>query len=426
MAKLQKALAKKIPAWREEIKALATAHGEHVISEVTVGQALGGMRGVKGMVCETSVVPPDIGLIVRGHQIGDLTGKTPEDIFYLLCTGELPAAKDRRALQEEFAARAKVPAYVWKVLEAMPAKSHPMTMLDTAILAMQHESAFVKAYDKGTAKTDLWEPMLEDCLDLLARIPVVAAGIYRMRFGKGKRVSPKADLDYSQNFAHMLGLGKNQPDFADAVRLYLVLHCDHEGGNVSAHTCNLVNSALSDAYYSVSAGLNGLAGPLHGLANQECLNWVLEVRKRFGGNPTPAQLEEIAWDTLNGGRVIPGYGHAVLRVTDPRFTALRAFGLKHFPDDPILQLVDMVFQVVPEVLKKQGKAKNPWPNVDAGSGAVLYHYGMTEFPYYTVMFAVSRAMGMCAQLVWSRALMVPIERPKTVTIEWIKKTVGAA
>jgi citrate synthase len=423
MAKLQNALAKKIPAWRDEIRDLASAHGDRVISEVNIGQALGGMRGVKGMVCETSAVPADVGLIVRGIPIGDLTEKTPEDIFYLLCTGELPSAKDRKSLQEDFAARAQVPSYVWKVLEAMPAKSHPMTMLDTAILAMQRESEFVKAYDRGLPKNEQWEPMLEDCLTLLARIPAVAAGVYRMRFKKGKRIAPKADLTYSENFARMLGLTK-EAEFADAVRLYLVLHCDHEGGNVSAHTCNLVSSALSDAYYSVSAGLNGLAGPLHGLANQECLNWVLEVRKRFGGNPTAAQLEEVAWETLNGGRVIPGYGHAVLRVTDPRFTALRAFGLKHFPQDPILQLVDLVFQVVPEVLKKQGKAKNPWPNVDAGSGAVLYHYGMTEFPYYTVMFAVSRAMGMCAQLVWNRALLAPIERPKSVTIDWIKKNVA--
>jgi citrate synthase len=421
MAKLQAALEKKIPGWREELRALASTHGNQVIDQVTIGQALGGMRGVKGMVCDTSLVPPDEGLIIRGIPVGNLTAKTPEDIFYLLCTGELPTAKDRRALQEEFAARAKVPGYVWKVLEAMPANSHPMTMLDTAVLVMQRESLYVKAYDAGLDKKELWKPMLEDSLNLLARLPGIAAGIYRMRFGKGNRIAPKSDLDYAANFTRMLGIGKGDKTAADAIRLYLVLHCDHEGGNVSAHTCNLVSSALSDAYYSVSAGLNGLAGPLHGLANQECLGWVLDVRKRFKGNPTREQLEQFAWDTLSSGRVIPGYGHAVLRITDPRFTAFRAFGLKHFPDDPLVQMVDMVFQVVPEVLKKQGKAKDPWPNVDAASGAILYHYGMTEFPYYTVMFSVSRAMGMCAQLVWNRAVMAPIERPKTVTIEWLQK-----
>jgi len=419
MAKLQNALAKKIPVWRDEAKSIVGKKGDKVISQVTVAQAFGGMRGVKAMVCDTSEVPPDKGLVIRGIHLSELTGKTPEDIFYLLCTGDLPNAKDRRALQEELASRAAVPSYVWRVLEAMPKNSHPMCMLDTAILSMQRESEFVKAYNAGVAKTELWQPMLEDCLTLQARISTIAAGVYRMRFNKGNRIAPKKDLSYAENFARMLGM----PEATDAMRLYLVLHCDHEGGNVSAHTCNLVSSALSDAYYSVSAGLNGLSGPLHGLANQECLNWVLELKKKFKGVPTEEQLEQFAWDTLNSGRVIPGYGHAVLRVTDPRFDALVKFGNDNFPDDPIVQLVTKIYKVVPEVLKKHGKAKNPWPNVDAASGSLLYHYGMKEFPYYTVMFAVSRAMGMCSQMIWNRAMMAPIERPKTHTMEWFKKNV---
>ncbi|MBE0565380.1 MAG: citrate (Si)-synthase [Krumholzibacteria bacterium] len=426
MAKLQNALAKKIPLWRDEISALVKQHGAQVISEVTIAQAYGGMRGVKGMVCDTSEVPPDVGLLIRGTPIGDLVAKTPEDIFYLLCTGELPNAADRRALTEELGSRAKVPAYVWKVLEAMPKDSHPMCMLDTAILAMQRESKFVKAYNAGMPKSEYWKPTLEDSLDLLARIPGIAAGIYRMRFKKGSRIAPKKGLGWAENYARMLGVPDKSGEFADCMRLYLVLHCDHEGGNVSAHTCHLVGSALSDAYYSVSAGLNGLAGPLHGLANQECLGWVLELMKKFKGVPTDEQLTKFAWDTLNGGKVIPGYGHAVLRVTDPRFTAFRDFGMKHFPDDPVMQMVNKVFTIVPEVLKEQGKAKNPWPNVDAGSGALLYHYGLREFDYYTVLFSVSRAMGMLSQLVINRAMGSPIERPKSVTTEWMKKQIKPA
>lgn len=424
MANLHEKLAEKIPVWRDELRDLVQNHGDKVISQVTVAQAIGGMRGVKAMVCDTSEVPPEKGLIVRTIPIGELTDKTAEDIFYLLCTGELPDDAAREHLRADLARRAVVPDYVWQVLTAMPADSHPMCMLDTAILSMQGESAFVRAYEDGVAKTDFWHSMLEDCLNLLARMPTLAAAIYRQRFGKGPRIAPRPDLDFSENFAHMLGLRDVHAEVADALRLYLVLHCDHEGGNVSAHTCSLVGSALSDAYYSVSAGLNGLSGPLHGLANQECLNWVLQVREQFGGVPTEDQLRQFAWDTLNGGRVIPGYGHAVLRVTDPRFTALLEFGQKHFPDDELIQLVGRVFKVVPEVLKEQGKAKNPWPNVDASSGAVIYHYGMTEFPYYTVLFSVSRVMGMCAQLVWNRAMLMPIERPKSVPIAWLQRQVA--
>jgi len=423
MAKLQNALEKKIPVWRKEIKTLIKKHGTKKISDVTIIQAYGGMRGVKGMVCDTSEVPPDKGLMIRGIPAGKLTDKTPEDIFYLLCTGELPNARDRRALTDEFNKRAKVPAYVWKVLEAMPKNSHPMCMLDTAILCMQKESKFVEAYNSGMSKMDYWKPTMEDSLDLLAKLPAIAAGVYRMRFNKGKRIAPKKGLTWAENYAHMLGLKDKSGQFADCMRLYLVLHCDHEGGNVSAHACHLVGSALSDPYYSVSAGLNGLAGPLHGLANQECLNWVLQLKKKFRGVPTDEQLTQYAWDTLNSGKVIPGYGHAVLRVTDPRFTAFRAFGMANFPEDPVMQLVDKVYNIVPGVLKEHGKAKNPWPNVDAGSGALLYHYGMKEFSYYTVLFSVSRAMGMLSQMIINRAMGSPIERPKSVTTKWLKKQV---
>jgi citrate synthase len=423
MAKLQNALAKKIPVWREDVTTLVKKHGDKKISDVSIAQAFGGMRGVKGMVCDTSEVPPETGLLIRDIPVGNLVNKTPEDTFYLLCTGELPNARDRRALTEDLNARAKVPAYVWKVLEAMPKTSHPMAMFNTAILVMQKESVFAKQYAAGMSKMDYWKPTLEDSMNLLAKLPTIAAGIYRMRFNKGKRLNPKKGLTWSENYAHMLGIEDKSGEFADCMRLYLVLHSDHEGGNVSAHACHLVGSALSDPYYSVAAGLNGLAGPLHGLANQECLNWILNLKKEFKGVPTDEQLTKYAWDTLNGGKVIPGYGHAVLRVSDPRFTAFRAFGMKHFPEDPVMELVNKVFNIVPGVLKEQGKAKNPWPNVDAGSGALLYHYGMKEFSYYTVLFSVSRAMGMLSQMVVDRAIGSPIERPKSVTIKWLKDQV---
>jgi len=422
---LKDKLAAQIPGLREDISSFVKAHGDKELSKVTVAQAYGGMRGVRAMVCDTSEVPPDKGLLIRGIPIGDLAERLPEEIFFLLCTGDLPNEAELKDLQKEYSARCEVPDYVWKVLEAMPKDAHPMCMLDTAILAMEGESKFRAAYTKGMKKNEYWEPMLEDSLDILAKLPNIAAGVYRMRFNKGPRIAPKKDLDWGANFAHMLGLDDPKGTLADLMRLYLTLHSDHEGGNVSAHTCHCVASALSDAYYAVSAGLNGLAGPLHGLANQECLGWVLEVHKKFGGVPTDQQLKDFAWETLNSGKVIPGYGHAVLRVTDPRFTAFLAFGKKHMSDDPIFSIVNKVYDIVPGVLKEHGKAKNPWPNVDAGSGSLLYHYGMKEFSYYTVLFSISRAMGMCSQMIVSRAMGYAIERPKSLPTKVIKAQVGA-
>lgn len=423
MATLQETLAKKVPVLRDEIKGFVKEHSKKVISEVTIQQAYGGMRGVKALVCDTSVVPPDKGLIIRGKPIAELKNELPEAVFFLLVTGEMPDKAAVEALTRDLKARAKVPEYVWKVLEAMPKDSHPMVMFSLGILAMEKESVFRQKYTEGMKKTDYWDPTLEDCLGLIAKLPTLAAGIYRMRFNKGDRIQPDPNLDWAGDYARMLGIDDSTGEFANLMRLYLVLHSDHEGGNVSAHTCHCVGSALSDPYYAVSAGLNGLAGPLHGLANQECLRWVMMVKEKFGGVPTDDQLRQFAWDTLNSGQVIPGYGHAVLRVTDPRYAAFHEFGARVCPDDDLFKIVDRVFNVIPGVLEEHGKAKDPWPNVDAASGCLLYHFGISEFEYYTVLFGVSRALGMCSQLIVSRALGEAIERPKSVTTDWVKQAV---
>jgi citrate synthase len=422
MSVLHDKFASQIPAIREEIKKINTDHGEKKLSDVTVGQAYGGMRGVIAMICDTSLVEPSKGLIIRGVPILELTDKLPEEIFYLLLTGSLPSASELKDLQNEYNKRAVVPDYIWKVLEAMPKESHPMAMLDTAILVLEHESKFRKQYTDGMPKTDYWKPALEDSLDMLAKLPGIAAGVYRLRYNKGPRIPWDPKLDWGANYAHMLGNDDN--DFYNAMRLYLTLHCDHEGGNVSAFTCHTVGSALSDPYYAVSAGLNGLAGPLHGLANQECLGWILDVVAKFKGTPSDEELKKHAWDTLNSGKVIPGYGHAVLRCPDPRFVAFVDFGAKYCANDDVYKTVKKVFELIPGVLIEHGKAKNPQPNVDAGSGAILYHFGLREFPYYTVLFAVSRAMGMCSQLIINRAVGTPITRPKSVHTGWIKQQVG--
>ncbi len=426
MGKLHEKLAQQIPGLRNHARSLINEHGSTVISEVTVSQVFGGMRGIKGLVCDTSVVDPDRGLIVRGIPIGDLMEKLPEEIFFLLLTGELPNAEELASLQEDFRQRAKVPSCVWDVLKALPSDSHPMTMFATGILAMERESEFRRRYSEGMRKEDYWEPALDDALTLLARLPQIAAEIYRLHTGKGDRIPANPDLDWGGNYASMLGLPDPDGEFKNYIRLYLTIHCDHEGGNVSAFSCHTVGSALSDPFYAVAAGMSGLAGPLHGLANQEGLHFVLGIHKRYNGNPTDDQIAEYVRETLESGRVIPGYGHAVLRATDPRFTACHKFGLRVCPNDEVFRIVDRLFNVTPGILKEHPKIKDPWPNVDAGSGSLLYRFGLREFAYYTVLFGVSRALGMCSQLVLNRALGSPITRPKSVSTKWIMNTVSSS
>lgn len=419
MSKLKEKLASQLAEQRKIRADLVKEHGDVVVSKVDIRAMFGGLRGVIGMICDTSSVEPDQGLIIRGIPIKQLKDRLPEEVLWLLITGEMPNAEELADLQDDLKRRSHVPEYVFTVLRNLPSDSHPMAMFNTAILCMQKESIFAAKYEEGSGKDELWDYALEDCLNMIAKLPAIAAAVYRIRFYKGPLIAPNMDLDWAGNYAHMLGLPDPDGQFQKLIRMYMVLHSDHEGGNVSAFTARCVSSALSDPYYSVSAGLNGLAGPLHGLANQECLRWVLMVQEKFGGVPTDEQLREFAWETLSSGQVIPGYGHAVLRVTDPRFEAIYDFGKECCANDPVFQIVMKIFEVVPGVLTQVQKIKDPWPNVDAVSGALLYHYGLTEFPVYTVLFSVSRALGICSQFVMSRAQNRPIIRPKSVTTDWV-------
>ncbi|MCC6476509.1 citrate (Si)-synthase [bacterium] len=425
MALIHDKLEQVLPKYHENVKNFGKTHGEAVIGQITVGAVLGGQRGMLSLLCDTSLVPADKGLIIRGIPLEQLCDKLPEEVFWLLLTGELPSKAELADLQKDLEARRAIPDNVWKTLDSLPKDTHPMAAFSILIMALERESVFRKRYDEGMKKDDYWHAMLEDSLNLVARVPDLAAAIYRWRYDLGPRIAPKPGLDWAANYAYMMGIPDPDGGFTRLMRLYMTLHTDHEGGNVSAHTSHCVASALSDPYYSVAAGLNGLAGPLHGLANQEVLQWLLDVLEKFGGNPSDAELDKFAHDTLTSGRVIPGYGHAVLRVVDPRFIAFLNFGKKECPNAPVFKLAEQVFNVVPEILKGIQKIKDPWPNVDSISGPRLYHYGVTQTRYYTVLFGVSRAMGLVAQMVMSRAWNEPIERPKSITLDGLKKAAGA-
>ncbi len=423
MSKLKETLAKQIPQLRQERKDIIDKWGEHVVGEVTVEQLFGGMRGIKSVVCDTSVVEPDDGVIIRGIPIAKLQDRLPEEILWLMLTGKLPSADELKDLQTDLKNRTSVPAYVFKLIDELPDDTHPMTLLNTAILGMQRESKFAKAYMEGLSKTDHWQAVLEDSLNLIAGITSIAAYVYHRKYRKGSPWQPDQSSDWAGSFARMLQISKTE-EFEKMMRLYMTLHADHEGGNVSAFTCQVAASALADPYYSVSAGLNGLAGPLHGLANQESLRFLLEMQREVGERPSDDAVRKYVWDLLNAKRVIPGYGHAVLRSTDPRFVALYDFGSKRFAKDPLFDLMARCYRLVPEILLEQGKVKSPYPNVDAGSGVILWHYGLKQFDYYTVLFSVSRALGMLAQTILNRALMTPILRPKSVSTAMVQTEIN--
>jgi citrate synthase len=430
--KLKEKLREKIDVWRPRTTKLVKEHSDVKLGDVTIAQAIGGMRGVKCLVTDISYLDPFEGIRFRGYTIPETLEALPkvpgaempyvEGFLYLLLTGDIPTQHEALEVVEEFKKRHKTPKYVFDMLKALPKDSHPMAMFAAAIVAMQRESKFVEQYNAGISKMEYWDSTFEDALNLWAKLPQIAAFIYRWKYKDGNIIDPDPNLDMGGNFAHMMGIDK---PYDDVARLYFILHSDHESGNVSAHTGHLVASALSDVYYSISAMIDGLAGPLHGLANQEVLRWIQGVMDQKGGKiPTEEEMKKFVWGTLNSGQVIPGFGHAVLRKTDPRYAAQRDFCLKHLPDDPIFKYVDLLFKVVPPILEEQGKAKNPWPNVDAQSGVIQWYYGLREYDFYTVLFGIGRALGVCSNIVWDRALGYPIERPKSLTTTMLEEVAG--
>ena len=432
---LKEVLREQIPAKQAALKQLKDTYGKRSLGDVTVEQCIGGGRDVMSMYYETSLLDAQEGIRFRGYSIPELQQKlptfagapgdgqpTPEALLWLLLTSEIPSSEQVKALSDDLRARSKIPAHAEQMIRSFPKGMHPMTQLSAGLLACQTESKFAKAYASGVSKKEYWDHTLEDVLDVIAKLPEIAALVHSCTFRDGTiERDTTGKLDYSANFCRMLGYDSH--DFDELMRLYLVIHADHEGGNASAHATHLVGSTLSDPYLAFSGGLNALAGPLHGLANQEVLVWIQQLQEKFaaeGKEVNTDTITEFAWETLKSGKVIPGYGHAVLRKTDPRYTCQREYALKYLPDDPLFKICSTIYEVMPGVLTEHGKTKNPYPNVDSHSGVLLWHYGFKDYSYYTVLFGVSRAIGALSQVFWDRALGMPLERPKSVTPEYIE------
>jgi citrate synthase len=237
-----------------EIKDLLKEHGNKKIGEVTLAQVYQGMRGITGLVTETSLLDAQEGIRFRGYSIPELqqllpkapggSEPLPEGLFYLMLVGKLPTEEDVQHLTSVWQRRSHVPNHVFASIEALPVSAHPMTQFVVAIMSLQTESHFSKRYAKGMSKKDYWDAVFDDAMDLIARLPRIAAYIYRRKYKGGDHIQPNGLLDWAGNLAHMMGY--EDEGFKELMRLYLTIHADHEGGNVSAHTTHLVGSALSE------------------------------------------------------------------------------------------------------------------------------------------------------------------------------------
>ena len=373
---------------------------EDVLLEMTKEHLNIGLRGVPVGTCRTSFVTPTEGVHYCGYPIRELAGFEPEDIVYLLMNKELPNAAQSQEIRQDLASRAKIPGDLESVLRALPKFGHPMDWLSIGI----HTLGMFET-------TEDWK---EDALNLIARMPRLMGLIFRIREGRDSNI-PEDDTSISlvDRFIHTLELENVDKDIMRRViSTYLVLHMDHGGGNLSTFTGKAVASGKATVYSSIAGAMNALSGPLHGRANQSCLEFVLKI-----GTSVTEEVEAFVRAELEAGKPIFGFGHAVLRVEDPRATAQFELGEEICPDDENFKIIRTLREVAPRVLGENPKISNPNANVDIASGALLHHVGLIDPTYYTTFFGWARVAGIGAQIVDERSVFrggkgVPIYRPK--------------
>jgi citrate synthase len=364
-----------------------------------------GLRGVPVGTCKTSFVSSTKGVHYVGYPISDLADMSPEDIIFLLFEKRLPNRQESQSFSKDLAARAEeMPAGALRILESMtPGSGHPMDWLSVGIQAL------------GMAETT--GDVRADSLNLIARMPELMASIFLLRGGHGlPKSGSEPSLGLVENFVHLLGVqGIEAENMIRVLRTFLVLHMDHGGGNLSTFSGKCVASGKASLYASMSSAMNALSGPLHGRANQSCLEFVQRI-----GTSDPEKIEQFVRNELAAKRPIYGFGHAVLRAEDPRATAQIALGEQICPDDENYKIVKALREVAPKVLSENPKISNPFANVDVASGALLHAVGFHKPEYFTTFFGWARVVGISAQIIDERNARggrgVPIYRPKYIGV----------
>lgn len=380
-----------------------------VLMELTEDHLETGLRGVPVGYCTTSSVDPVKGLFYVGQAIEDIAEQDPEDVIFLLINKRQPNAAEKAAFSADLRKRQHVDQAVYTALKGLPKDGHPMKWM----LAGLTVAGMVGV-------TGDWK---EDCLNVIAQIPVISAAIFRIRSGWGEPIEPSNDLGYMENFVSMLGVpgltAQQTANLTHMMRVFDVVHLDHGGGNLSTFVGKAVASGHADLYESLVGAMAALAGPLHGRANQECLEFIQSCVRTVNGKVDRDSVQALLKQKLANKEIIYGFGHAVLRVEDPRARALRKVGDVMCPNDTNFKMVKLLAEVGPEVLKTNPKISNPYPNVDSASGSLLMYAGLTDPEFYTVLFGLSRCVGIAVQIVYERTEArggkgTPIIRPKYI------------
>ena len=385
---------------------------EEELFTITAKHLDSGMRGIPVGTCQTSYVDPLEGVHYVGYPVGDLANMEEEDVVFLLLNKHLPTAEESIAFRKELTHRAEdMPTGALRVLESLtPGSGHPMDWLSIGIMAL------------GAAETT--GDVRIDSINLIARMPELMARIFLLRGGRKEKLRPrKPELGLVENFVHMLGIDDEEAEkMTRVIKFFFILHMDHGGGNLSTFSGKAVASGRASVYASLASAMNALSGPLHGRANQSCLEFVRRI-----GTSDHDEIEKFVRSELAARRPIYGFGHGVLRAEDPRARLLLELGENVCPDDPNFKIAKALREVVPDILKEIPKISNPYPNVDLASGSLLHSVGFRKPDYYTTFFGWARVAGICAQIMDERKSRdgrgAPIYRPKYLAKNQPKKRI---
>tara|TARA_A200000159_G_scaffold89198_1_gene82632 strand:+ start:175 stop:1344 length:1170 start_codon:yes stop_codon:yes gene_type:complete len=378
--------------------------GEETLFNVLESNLDTGLRGIPVGTCQTSYVDPIEGVHYVGYPVEDLVNLEEEDVIYLLLFKELPSPEQSDKFRAELALRGEsLPTGALRVLESLtPGSGHPMDWLAIGIMAL------------GTA--EVTGDIRSDSMNLIARMPELMARVFLLRGGKKEQLRPrKPELGLVENFVHMLGIEGEEADRMNRVlRFFFILHMDHGGGNLSTFTGKAVASGRASIYSALSSAMNALSGPLHGRANQAVLEFIQRI-----GTSDENEVSSFVNAEIDARRPIYGFGHGVLRAEDPRARLLIGLGEEICPDEDLYKTVKVLRKITPDILKERiPKIRNPYPNVDLGSGTLLHSVGFRKPDYYTTFFGWARVAGICAQILDERNARegrgTPIYRPKYI------------
>ncbi len=377
---------------------------EGVLFEITKDNLDSGLRGIPVGYCTTSHVDPQKGLSYIGRPVSEMTGWDPVEVIYLLYYGETGSKEQVDQFRKELIKRSHCKSETIRHIEALPRAGHPMDIFAAALLV-------AGAYE-GTGD------YREDCLNVIAKIPLITATVINSHARWGDTPPSKPEMGYIENFVHLLQIpGQKKPELVPVLRLFEILSLDHGGGNLSTFVGKSVASGLENMYGSLAAAMTALAGPRHGRANQDCLEFVQSILEEVGENAAAKEIETIIRRKLENKELVFGFGHAVLRVEDPRATVCYEYCKKHFPNHPLIKIAMMIRTEGSRVLKENPKISDPYVNIDAITGSMFTAAGFPYSDYYTVLFGLSRCVGIAIQIVYDRLEArggkgTPIVRPE--------------